>query len=411
MSKPRRPTGSDDSKPRPPAGPDDVTPDPPTPAIRVLAILATGAAAYAMSSILVPFLLALVLAIALTPVAFWIERRGAGRTIASLLCMLMVAGFLLGTASLIAYQANGILRDGDKYVDRIGDLAARSVRFIGGDAALRSLISDSNPEVAADADAAEVEGRPTAAPSTEETPRADEGDKMVARAREALRADAASLGGYAMTGVGGALGLLAGAVLMLAFLFYMLQGRSEWIHRFRKAAQGLGMRPLDKELPRVAHELKTYIGTLAAVSVAYAVIITGVLWMIGVPQPMLWGALTALLELVPFFGPFIAGALPTLAALGGGEGIWQPIAVIVTFGVLQTIEGYVVAPLLYGNAVEIDPVTVLLGVLFFGFLLGPAGLTLAMPLMILLRGVLAITPDTPALDALADAEAPGKTKV
>ncbi len=73
------------------------------------------------------------------------------------------------------------------------------------------------------------------------------------------------------------------------------------------------------------------------------------------------------------------------------------------FLLLQTIEGYVIAPLLYGKAVNIEPVTVLLGVLFFGFLLGPAGLALAMPLMILLRGVLIISPDTPALDALSDA--------
>ena len=114
--------------------------------------------------------------------------------------------------------------------------------------------------------------------------------------------------------------------------------------------------------------------------------------------------LTGVLELIPYFGPVLAGALPTLMALGSGGAWWQPLAVVALFVALQTVEGYVVAPLLYGEAVTIDPVTVILGILFFGVLLGPMGLALAMPLMIFLRGLLAITPDTPALDALMDAD-------
>jgi predicted PurR-regulated permease PerM len=57
--------------------------------------------------------------------------------------------------------------------------------------------------------------------------------------------------------------------------------------------------------------------------------------------------------------------------------------------------------------VHIDPVTVLFGVLFFGWLWGPLGLAAAMPMLIILRGLVAITPDTPALDALADTEGEG----
>src|SRR5215208_6484935 len=114
--------------------------------------------------------------------------------------------------------------------------------------------------------------------------------------------------------------------------------------------------------------------------------------------------MTGVLELIPYFGPVLAGALPAAMAMGAGGAWWQPLAVVGLFIALQTVEGYIVAPLLYGEAVRIDPVTVILGILFFGFLLGPMGPALAMPLMIFLRGLLAITPDTPALDALMDAD-------
>jgi predicted PurR-regulated permease PerM len=180
----------------------------------------------------------------------------------------------------------------------------------------------------------------------------------------------------------------------------MLQTRSDWIERITTAGRRVGLKPDARHLETVRREVGTYVKTLFFVSLGYTVLITLALWALGVPQPLLWGVMTGLLEVIPYFGPFIAGALPTFASLGTGESLWQPLAVIGLFVVLQTVEGYVVAPLLYGNAVKIDPVTVLFGVLFFGILWGPFGLALAMPTMILLRGLIAISPETPALDAL-----------
>ncbi len=204
------------------------------------------------------------------------------------------------------------------------------------------------------------------------------------------------------------LGFLGGVVIFLAFLYYMLANRSEWIERITRASDALGLRPRSGELGQIQTEIVTYISYMAMVSLGYMVVVSLAAWAIGLPQPLLWGLLTALLEVIPYFGPLIAGALPTVVSLTTGAGIWQPLTVIGLFTALQTFEGYVIAPLLYGKAVNIDPVTVLLGVLFFGLLWGPLGLAVAMPMMILLRGLLAITPDTPALDALADAESPGK---
>jgi predicted PurR-regulated permease PerM len=83
---------------------------------------------------------------------------------------------------------------------------------------------------------------------------------------------------------------------------------------------------------------------------------------------------------------------------------WQPAAVVALYVALHQLEGYVVTPLVYGRAAEFNPVTILFSALFFGWLWGPLGVALALPMMILLRGLLVITPDTPALDALADVE-------
>ena len=364
--------------------------------IRLIAAVLFFSAAYFLASLLVPFLVALVLAIAFTPIATWIERKGVGRSGASGICVLGVLGFLVGTGALIAYQARGIVKDCDKSINRIGDLTAKAIQIVGGESFLKSITQEN--------DAKKEAGSETEKALEDAIKDRSSGETLVFKAKEALQKETSSLGRWAASGVGGIAGLLADAVIFLAFLFYMLQGRADWLERLKKAAIGLGMKPRNQAFGRVAKEVRIYLGTLALVSLCYVVVVSLTLWLIGVPQPLLWGVLTGLLEVIPYLGPVIAGALPTFAALGSGGAAWQPLAVIGVFVILQTVEGNIVAPMLYGKAVEIEPVTVLFGVLFFGFLLGPAGLALAMPLMILLRGVLIMMPDTPTLDALADAK-------
>ncbi|MFO0954579.1 MAG: AI-2E family transporter, partial [Isosphaeraceae bacterium] len=341
----------------------------------LLAILAFGAMSF-LGPILIPFAFGLFLAIALSPLAERLERLGMNRTFSSLACLSLVTAVLLLIAGLVGVQAGVMVQNSDKYLHHVGqtlnDLSDRtgSESFLGTLGVLEK-----------------AESRPEGADGTDW--------------ENLVRGNLRGLGRWVVTGLGGLVGVLAGVVMLLAYLFYMLLTRADWIGRIRRAASGLGLRPTSRRLEAVRGQISTYINCLLGVSAGYVVVTTLVLWAIGVPQPLLWGVITGLLEFIPYLGPMLAVTLPTLAALGAGGSWWQPAAVVGYFVALQTVEGYVISPVLYGRAVEIDPVTVLFGVLFFGFLWGPAGLALAMPMMILLRGLVTITPETPALDALA----------
>jgi predicted PurR-regulated permease PerM len=348
--------------------------------LKLIAVLLLLGAAWLLWALLVPFFLAMVLAIAIAPVADKLERAGLGRTASAALGLLAVVLPLVFAIGLLAAQTGEILQRSDDYLSRFARKLGTVSSRVGGDRLL-SALGEIDPEAAP--------GGPDAAGYW---------DALVRR-------NARLLGRWVVQGLGGLLGFVGGLIVTLAFLFYMLLTRSEWVERLRSALAHLGLRPRRARIQRIQGEIATYLRQVALVSACYVVVIALALWAIGVPQPLLWGVLTGLLEVVPYFGPLIAGALPTIVALGTGESPWQPLAVVAVFVVLQTIEGYVVAPLLYGKAVDIDPVLVLFGVLFFGFLWGPIGLALAMPMLILLRGLVAMTPDTPALDALVDAEA------
>ncbi len=369
--------------------------------VRVVAGLLIVGAMYLLASIMVPFVIALVLAIALSPVSSRLERAGLPRALASLICVLLIVAVLAATVGLILYQSGTMLQTSGKALERVSQLLDEASRATGADGIIRSL------------GLAGPEGGPSDSPGAEPG-RGASPDREASASTQApiwdkfLRNGATSLGRWILTGLGGVLGFLGGIVIFLAFLYYMLANRSEWIERITRSTEALGLQPRSGELGQIQKEIVTYMGYLAMVSLAYLVVVSLAAWAIGLPQPLLWGVLTALLEVIPYFGPLIAGALPTVVSLTTGAGMWQPLTVIGLFAALQTFEGYVITPLLYGKAVDIDPVTVLLGVLFFGLLWGPLGLAVAMPMMILLRGLLAITPNTPALDALADAEGPEK---
>ncbi len=363
--------------------------EPQTAALQLIAALLVGAAAWALGTILVPFVLAVVLAIALTPLANRLERLGAPRVLASLASMLLVAALLLGTLGLVLVQTGRMIGQSDQLIDQTAGSLSQFSERLGGDRILQSLgiLQDAPTE-------------PGTGPETDPDAAAADGAEAWSRL---LRTSLRATGGWVASGLGGLAGVLAGTVVVLAFQFYLIQTREQLSIRLIRVLGRLGLRRDRLALDRSRHEIVVFVGFVSLVALSYAAIATLVFWAIGLPSPLLWGVLSGLCEFIPFFGPMIAGALISLVALSQGT-LWQPLAVLALFVVFNLVEGYVITPIVYGSAVEIDPVTSLLGVLFFGYLWGPLGSVLAMPMLILLRGLVVMAPDTPALDALADVE-------
>ncbi len=377
--------------------------------LRWIAGLLTAGAAWMLAPILVPFVLALAISVALSPLVRRLERLGLGRTGSSLVCLLLVAGALLITSVLIAYQAGTILQQSDRYISRLGQLLATSTKAAGGDRLLISLGAIQPSEEAPGPHGAEPDGAP-------ETPSANShgGDQNggassserrdpVAFWEQFLRRNVRLLGGWLITGIGGFVGVVGSAVICLSFVFYLLQTRSEWIDRLFRILYFLGLRPRRDSLERVQSTISLFGGFVVLVSICGAIVIGTAAWLIGLPQPFLWGLLFGMLEFVPYFGPMVGGTLLTLVALTTGEGSWwQPLTMLGVILGWLTLEGYVVAPMVYGRAVQFDPVMVLVAILFFGWLWGPLGMVTALPVMVMLRELASISPETPALDALME---------
>jgi predicted PurR-regulated permease PerM len=362
--------------------------------LNLIATILVFAALGFMGPVVAPLAFAIALSVAISPLADRVERFVPGRAISSLLCTLLLAGVLMGAVALVSSQVAAIVSRGDDYLTRLGDVAGRLTEWSGSERTLQSM-----------GILGENEGG--GAPGAESTTLAEARERAAREWVAIFRRNAAAVGGWVVSGLGGFVGFLASSAICLSLVFYMLLQRSRWMDRIKTISIHLGMRPRVRELEKVRADMARYVRVLFVLCAFYGVVMTMLLRALGVPNALLWGILTALLEVVPFFGPIIAGTLTALFVVGTGGSLWQVLAVVGAFAALQFLEQYLVAPRLFGGAVDLDPVTVIVAVLFFGLLLGPAGLALALPIMILLRGMVSVTPDTPVLDALLESEDDG----
>jgi predicted PurR-regulated permease PerM len=100
---------------------------------------------------------------------------------------------------------------------------------------------------------------------------------------------------------------------------------------------------------------------------------------VGVDFPVLWGVLAFFLNYVPNIGSILAAIPPTLLALlrlGSGS----VLAIVVGFVLINNVLGNIVEPRVMGRGLGLSPFAVLLSLVFWGWVLGPVGMLLSIPL-------------------------------
>jgi predicted PurR-regulated permease PerM len=137
----------------------------------------------------------------------------------------------------------------------------------------------------------------------------------------------------------------------------------------------------------LAGELVVYIKVRAILGAAAAVADTILLLILGVPYAVLWGVLSFLFSFVPNIGFILALVPPTLFAFLE-FGLGPAVAVVVGYVVINLAFDYVLQPRILSVNLDISPVVVIVSILFWTVVIGPAGALLAVPLTITLRVLL-----------------------
>lgn len=185
-------------------------------------------------------------------------------------------------------------------------------------------------------------------------------------------------GGVATQAVGTVFGTLGNAVLLLFIALYGAFDPETYRSGFLRLVAPSRRAEAEVVLARSVDTLQNW---LVAQSIAMAVVgvLTGLgLWLIGIPLALVLGMIAGLLAFIPNVGPVLAAAPGLLLAMP--EGMNTVLMVLGVYVLVQTLEIYVITPMVQKEKVSLPPVLVIALQLAFGALFGLLGLALATPI-------------------------------
>jgi predicted PurR-regulated permease PerM len=348
-----------------------------TPPRNTLAALNAGAivvaALYLGRDLLVPMVLAVLLAFVLAPLVILLQRARIGRGPAVLVTVAAAFALMAGIGLVVADQATSIAQGLPAYQATIQEkLRALSA---GGDLidrlnhTLQSMIPGiSGPAAPPGHPAAAHAPAPAAAPA----------------AAAPGTIDASTALSIARTVLAPILSPIATAFVVAIFAIFVLLAREDLRDRLVRL---LGRRDLHRTILAMndaASRLSRYFLFQLLLNAGYGVFVGTGLWALGMPGPALWGILAACMRFVPFIGTVIAVVPPVLLAVVISPGWSLAVFVLGLFMVTDVLVSQVVEPLLYGHSTGLSPIAIIVSAAFWAFLWGPIGLLLATPLTVCL---------------------------
>ena len=154
-----------------------------------------------------------------------------------------------------------------------------------------------------------------------------------------------------------------------------------------RAIRLFGVHDLDRTtraLDDAGRRLNRYFLATTAINVAFGCVIGTGLWLIGTPNPILWGVLAMLMRYVPFIGVPIAAVLPVVLSIVIDPGWTMLAATLGLFVLSEVFVSQVVETFVHGEATGLSPLAIILATTFWTLLWGPIGLVLAVPLTVML---------------------------
>lgn len=337
-----------------------------------LLVITIAAALYLGRDIFVPVTLAILLSFVLVPGVRLLRRVRVPRAIAVLAVVLTAFGALLGVALLIANEAAQLASDLPRYQVTMREKIASLKEATAGSGTLSrmvDMVQDLGSELQPDPKAAVPEGT---------------AGSVAHPLHVQIAAEKAGLLGTLGAVAGPILHPLATTGLILIFTIFILLQREDLRNRAIRLAGSGDLRRTTAAIDDAVARLSRFFLAQLILNIAFGVVIGVGLWWIGVPNPILFGVLAAIMRFVPYIGAAISALLPLIVAAAVDPGWSMVIATALLFVVVEPIAGHVVEPLLYGHSTGLSPIAVILAATLWAFLWGPIGLVLATPITVCL---------------------------
>lgn len=341
---------------------------------------------YLAADILMPIALAVLLAFVLTPIVTRLERWRLGRVPSVLAVVVLLFLVIIGFGAVVGSQLGDLADNLPTYQRNIHTKieSLRSVTASTGDRGALKQATDAFRDLQqeierATAGAAPANQLPGAGP-------APQAGTPTHREPVPVRIDQSDTGVFDLVSrvLGPAMTPIATAGMVLVFTIFMLLQREDLRDRMIRLVGSGDLSRTTEAMNDAGERVSRYLLMQVVVNVTYGLPIGVGLWLLGVPNPLLWGLLATVLRFIPFLGPVIASAFPIMLSFAVDSGWTLPLLCIALFVAVELFSNNVVEPWLYGSATGLSSLAIIVAAVVWTTLWGPIGLLLATPLTVCL---------------------------
>jgi predicted PurR-regulated permease PerM len=313
---------------------------------------------YFAREVLVPLAISLLLAFLLSPLVTRIHKLGLPRTLAVIVAMIVALAIAGALIWVLVGQVRDIASKLPQYESNLQE-KFRSIRS-HYDEATKTVtdIAEKGLETRTDGDDAPA---PQPVRISDSTP-------LLKRVAEPLALVLSALG---------AIGIV------LLFVVLMLLQQDDMRDRLIRLA-GNKLYTTTRAFDEASAKVSRYLLLTTIINGGHGVCIGIGLSLLGIPNALLWGVLSALLRFIPYIGPWMAAAFPIALSLAVFPGWTTPLLTMGLILVLELISNNVVEPWVYGSGTGVSPGALLVATVFWTWLWGVPGLFLATPLTVCL---------------------------
>jgi predicted PurR-regulated permease PerM len=175
-------------------------------------------------------------------------------------------------------------------------------------------------------------------------------------------------------------------ILVVTLLYFLLASGDRFLQKLVKVQTKFEDKKRAVEIVRqVKSDVSTYLLTITLINAGLGVVTGFAMYFLGMPNPLLWGVMAAVLNFIPYVGALVGAAVLGLAAAVQFDEVGRIMAVPGVFLILTTLEGYIVTPLVLGARLTLSPVVIFIGLIFWSWLWGIPGALIAVPMLVMAK--------------------------
>lgn len=318
-------------------------------------------------SLLVPLFMGGFFAILFTPLAIWLESKKVPRILSCIISLFLMTAIVGGLLTFVISNVANFTKDFDDVSGRLTEYA-----HVVDEWALETFSYDTALEEKANTD----------------------------YLKNVLTENSSSIGDFALKTVGSLTGLVLIPVFMFFFLLYRNHLTNVIIHIYNDKDPEL----VKLRIVNLRKVILNYIVGVVKVMGILAILNITAFSILGIKHAVFFGTLGAILNIIPYVGPFFGAMLPMVYSFLTKDSLFYPAGVLVSYQIIQMIEGNFLTPKIVGGNVNLNAFITFLGLIVGGSIWGVAGMILVIPSMAILREIFDLSDDTKAFALLLGEE-------